>query len=364
VDSKGNPIICDPTSGCSLHLHGYVSYYFKENLAPPFYSSRNAIGVVVAVGNVGLELSDAHDDLRTYLSRDAGLTWFEIAQESVIYELGDHGGILVWAPYTRSTTQIWYSLDEGLTVKVFTFTNESVDVANILIEEGGDGQKFILYGSQNSKKVIFGLDFTDEQPRICDDDDYEIWSPSDGAHGDQHCFLGTTNLYLRRKRASECYNARNTDHLANKTYCNCTWEDYECRLGFEPSPRDPVTGEFQCEGPGTEPPDYCPLGTTYLAKSGLFYVTGTECVGTNLELVTRPCPGSRTTSGTTGNTGDGGNTTTIAIVVILITVVAIVGGIAFAVWRKPTLLGNLLGKFRKTENYAPVSTVADDEGDS
>jgi hypothetical protein len=31
------------------------------------------------------------------MSRDGGLTWFEIAKGSHIYEIGDHGGVIVLA---------------------------------------------------------------------------------------------------------------------------------------------------------------------------------------------------------------------------------------------------------------------------
>ena len=33
--------------------------------------------------------------VNTYFSRDAGLTWFEIAKGSHIYEFGDHGALIV-----------------------------------------------------------------------------------------------------------------------------------------------------------------------------------------------------------------------------------------------------------------------------
>ncbi len=35
--------------------------------------------------------------LNTYLSRDSGLTWQELIKGSHLYEIGDHGGLLVLA---------------------------------------------------------------------------------------------------------------------------------------------------------------------------------------------------------------------------------------------------------------------------
>jgi hypothetical protein len=34
--------------------------------------------VIIASGNVGSYLSNRKDEINTYLSRDAGLTWFEV----------------------------------------------------------------------------------------------------------------------------------------------------------------------------------------------------------------------------------------------------------------------------------------------
>ena len=66
--------------------------------APP-YSQESAIGIVMAVGNIGDRLTlDKGSRKGTFLSRDGGLTWSEIAKVPLIYEFGDHGGLLVAAP--------------------------------------------------------------------------------------------------------------------------------------------------------------------------------------------------------------------------------------------------------------------------
>ena len=43
-----------------------------------FYSTKNSIGIILGTGNVGSYLSNRKDEINTYLSRDAGLTWFEV----------------------------------------------------------------------------------------------------------------------------------------------------------------------------------------------------------------------------------------------------------------------------------------------
>jgi len=51
----------------------------------------------MAVGNVGKELDKRVDRMNTYLSRDGGLTWSEVKKGSHIYEIGDHGGLIIMA---------------------------------------------------------------------------------------------------------------------------------------------------------------------------------------------------------------------------------------------------------------------------
>lgn len=60
--------------GCSLHLNGGSS---KMNFGP-LYSNDNSVGLVIATGNVGKYLANRVDQVNTYLSRDSGLTWFEV----------------------------------------------------------------------------------------------------------------------------------------------------------------------------------------------------------------------------------------------------------------------------------------------
>lgn len=73
----------------------------------PFYSTENSVGIIMGTGNVGKYLASRPDQVNTYLSRDSGLTWFEVIlilinkkkvkKGSHIYEFGDHGGIIVMA---------------------------------------------------------------------------------------------------------------------------------------------------------------------------------------------------------------------------------------------------------------------------
>jgi Sortilin, neurotensin receptor 3, len=61
------------------------------------YSSEEAVGVIVSTGNTGLFLTSKDEEVNTYLSRDGGHNWYEILKGSHTYEIGDHGGIIVFA---------------------------------------------------------------------------------------------------------------------------------------------------------------------------------------------------------------------------------------------------------------------------
>jgi hypothetical protein len=69
-DSSGKKYDCG--ENCYLHLHGVNSKY------PQFYSVEKAVGIILGNGNVGKYLSQNEEDLSTFLSRDGGLSWFEV----------------------------------------------------------------------------------------------------------------------------------------------------------------------------------------------------------------------------------------------------------------------------------------------
>jgi len=111
-DSEGNKIDCFLEEGCSLNLEIYSS---NGRYAPP-YSQESSIGIIMAVGNVGYELDRKRPDrINTYLSRDGGLNWNEVKKGAHIYEIGDHGGLIVMAEHDKPTREIYYSFNEGKT---------------------------------------------------------------------------------------------------------------------------------------------------------------------------------------------------------------------------------------------------------
>ncbi|CAG9311653.1 unnamed protein product [Blepharisma stoltei] len=232
-DSNGKRVLCKDED-CSLHLHSITSQKFG-----PAYSSENAVGIIIGVGNVGKYLSNKPDELNTYLSRDGGLTWTEIKKGSYIYEIGDHGAIIVMADDQKATDKVYFSWNEGLTWDSVKFTDTPIEIDNIIIEPKATSQNFIIYGQIGEKGASVAIDFSSLHEPQCKgadkpgegSSDYELWSPNDGRAGNE-CLLGRKVEYVRRKRESECFNGEQFERGTFKYNCECTKADYECDLGF------------------------------------------------------------------------------------------------------------------------------------
>jgi len=223
---------------CNLHFHGFSS------ANPPFYSVESAAGIVIANGNVGQYLSYNEEEINTFLSRDGGYNWFEIKKGSHIYEIGDHGALIVIAEEDRPTNNIYYTWDEGLTWNELNISKDKIFIRNIIIEPTSTSQRFIVYGQTQNKKgvkkgVVVAVDFSSLHEPQCRNpnepgtanSDYETWSPNDGRLGHE-CLLGKKVMYVRRKREAECFNGETLEKNNIVEFCDCTEDDYECEVGW------------------------------------------------------------------------------------------------------------------------------------
>lgn len=228
---------------CGLHLHS-VSSRLQYG---PLYSTENSIGVILSTGNVGKHLSYRADQVNTYLSRDGGLEWHRINEGSHIYEIGDHGGLIVLASDQHATTVLQYSWDEGLTWESFQFSEDPVEVTNILTEPSNTATRFVVYGTTQTKNdngrieeqgIVATVDFKNLHQRNCQgvttpndkDSDYEEWTPNGKINPE--CLMGKKVTYVRRKREAQCFNGEEMERQKLIDFCKCTEEDWECDLGF------------------------------------------------------------------------------------------------------------------------------------
>mmetsp|Transcript_105106 Transcript_105106/g.307137 ORF Transcript_105106/g.307137 Transcript_105106/m.307137 type:complete len:859 (-) Transcript_105106:22-2598(-) len=227
IDYHGKDIKCDPAN-CWLHLHDFTEI---PNFAP-VYSYRNAVGIIMANGNVGPYLSTKKEDANTYLSRDGGLTWSEVHKGSFIYEFGNHGGLLVMADMAKPTKEALFSWDEGSTWRNFQISDKPVRVNNVIIEPDAMATKFLLYGDRDRVGIAKLIDFSSVHKRTChgaaaagtSDSDYEKWNVP--------CILGRQGVYTRRKQQSQCFNNETTERYRSRRPCACQQSSYECEIGF------------------------------------------------------------------------------------------------------------------------------------
>jgi len=303
-DNNNQPFNCQGV--CKLNLHGWTSF---DNQFGPFYSVKSAVGIAIANGNVGPYLSHDPTDNYIMISRDAGLTWNAIYQGPAIYEIGDHGALIVLAPIGAPTNMIYYTTTEGTTPLIpFQFSDSQIYVHNIVIETSFTGTSFILLGWRlNNTPVLFGLNFTGVWSRKCGQSDYEKWSPSDGRpalHNNQSCVLGRETVYKRRLPTADCFNPEGHEVVLNTTNCTCTKADFECDFYYSRNANDLC--ELEKGANLTYPPDHCPPGGVYYKTSGYRLEPGNTCSGTFAEYVgTGPfdCPGSDNEGSGSGSKG-------------------------------------------------------------
>ncbi|KAI5476446.1 signal sequence binding protein [Pseudohyphozyma bogoriensis] len=239
-DALGQPYSCRTTS-CALHIHGYT-----ERRDPrATYSSPSAVGLMMAVGNVGESLSP-YTESDTFLTRDGGFTWEEVHKDAHLWEYGDQGSILLLVNDEEVTDHVTYSLNEGLTWQDYTF-GERIRVRTIQTVPMDTSRKFILFGVNPDKadsSVAVHLDFSSITNVKCKldlsnpaNDDFELWSPSE--EREEQCLFGRQTLYHRRIRDRNCYvGERLTQPHKIEKNCPCTVEDFECEFNYKRDARD------------------------------------------------------------------------------------------------------------------------------
>lgn len=95
---------------------------------------------MLATGNLGRRLTSNDSPKNLYISRDGGLTWKSTKPGSYIYEIGDHGALIVIAKKNQPTTEIEFSWDEGLTWESLKISDKSMYIENIIIEPNSVSQ--------------------------------------------------------------------------------------------------------------------------------------------------------------------------------------------------------------------------------
>eukprot|EP01117_Protostelium_nocturnum_P007371 TRINITY_DN2640_c0_g1_i1.p2 TRINITY_DN2640_c0_g1~~TRINITY_DN2640_c0_g1_i1.p2 ORF type:complete len:780 (-),score=223.58 TRINITY_DN2640_c0_g1_i1:514-2853(-) len=237
VDMNGKSIDCkekiDQNRGkCTLNLNGPYEDSFGKMMAP-----IHAIGLILATGTVGTATQSASEGskMSTWLSRDAGVHWKQVLPYSSIYNVANHGSLILAMKHTSQHRNISYSWNFG------NDWNECLlpfgfYVTKVHTGYNGTSLHFIIEGEQvengKSSGVLVHFDLSGMHTKKCTDKDYEKWTPTNGKDA-THCLLGKSNTYKRRKTSEKCFTGSSIERVAESSICPCGVEDYECDFCHE-----------------------------------------------------------------------------------------------------------------------------------
>ncbi|KAL2444568.1 Vacuolar protein sorting/targeting protein 10 [Exophiala dermatitidis] len=294
------------TDKCSLHIHSYTERADKSAT----FSSPSAVGLMLAVGNVGEYLARKDDESTdTFITRDAGITWSSVKKGSYMWEYGDQGSIIVIVKESQPTKSLFYTLDEGQSWIEYEFSPKiEMQIDAITTLPSDNSLNFLLWGREigaGARRGIFtvNVDFSGllQRQRQCDldeknpvNDDYFLWEPKHPMQ-DDNCLFGHVAQYHRKRPEADCYNGKQIDHLHNiARNCSCTRQDFECDYNYQ------MQADGSCElVPGLQPADHeqnCrdnPDQVEFWYPTGYRRIPLTTCQG-GLELdkiESKPCTG-------------------------------------------------------------------------
>lgn len=301
-DSEGNKYKCPGSSleRCSLNLHGYTERLDYRDT----FSSQSAVGMMLAVGNVGDYLTPLHDG-NTFFTNDGGITWKEVKKGFYMWEFGDQGSIIVIVNGRDNTNVIYYTLDEGDTWNEYKFSDELMRIEDIATVPSDSSRKFLLIGrapvNRGEVSVTIQIDFTDLFSRQCvlddnnpDNDDFELWTPSHPFQ-ENNCLFGHESRYFRKIKGQDCYIGRSLLEPHQILHnCSCNRQDYECDFNYERA----ADGSCQLVT-GYSPPDHSlicaemPGTIEYWIPTGYRRIPLSTCQGGREfdKVEAKPCPG-------------------------------------------------------------------------
>jgi len=113
---KGPKEECPPQEDCHMNLRSKTS-----TSRSGFYSTPSAVGILLGTGNVGNSLETRDEMVQTYISRDAGWSWSKILNTSSVFEISNHGGLILAADNIHTTNEIRYSFFGFFCLFIFFF---------------------------------------------------------------------------------------------------------------------------------------------------------------------------------------------------------------------------------------------------
>ena len=237
-DAEGKKWECDinKPEECSLHLHSYTERSDPRDT----FSSPSAVGMMMGVGNVGKYLGwKKGDDVYTFVTWDAGITWTAVRKGNYMWEYGDQGSIIVIIEENAETNVGYYTLNEGRDWMAFEFSDRKVKVTDLTTVPSDGSKSFVIWATTGSEVWTINVDFSGLRDRTCkldensgsdDEGDFTLWSPKHPLQQDGYCLFGHVTRYHRKKPEADCWIGAQFNSLHGKDYrqnCTCTRQDFE-----------------------------------------------------------------------------------------------------------------------------------------
>lgn len=231
---------CKIENGCSLHVLYVRSFDSEGN-----YVTGPTPNILVASGTTGDHLGHFRN-LKTFVSRDGGLTWRLAINLGAVFSFGDQGNIIVAFPYSgrkgAAASKLLYSLDQG---KQWTELKLEAPIfpVQLISTIDGTGTKFVLSGINPSstmgdyEQMLYAFDFSNAfDGAKCDKDkDFEkVYARVAEGQSGSLCINGHTESFMRRKADSKCFvSTLFEDIKVIEDPCECTEKDFECSPYFK-----------------------------------------------------------------------------------------------------------------------------------
>uniref|UniRef100_A0A6P7GQQ3 Sortilin-related receptor-like isoform X2 n=1 Tax=Diabrotica virgifera virgifera TaxID=50390 RepID=A0A6P7GQQ3_DIAVI len=284
VSAEGQWSGCVTRRNCSLHLSQKFNQLFSDTRSVGILSSKSAPGFIMATGVLGENLKNQYG---IYISSDGGVTWRQTLRELYFFNMGDHGGILSAAKYSKTneeTRHIEYSTDEGRSWYQTEFNNEKLRLYGLMTEPGKNTTLFTIFGSlpEHHQWIIVKVDFTKVFERKCTKDDYNMWSPSHSEDIRNYipCEMGLQVAYQRRMPLAKCLNGLDYIQLKSTVVCECDLLDFECDSGFARVGSPPRCIRDKSSSLDVyKVPAPCKPGNFYNRTKGYRKIAADSCVG-------------------------------------------------------------------------------------
>ncbi|XP_022099300.1 sortilin-like [Acanthaster planci] len=233
VKAPEGSVCKNSATSCNLQIHNRYSQTEGLNVPSSPLSQQNAVGLILAHGNVADALETHPPDV--FVSNDGGYNWTKALAGPHHYTLTNNGGLLLAISAEQDVTNIIkFSYDEGHCWNEYQFIKEPFSITGLLPEPSTNSLNVSIwgFGVEDRRWRIVTIDFSAVLKNECTEADFVEWVPH-LSNNNKGCLLGLNETFERVKPDSLCHlNYIHRPKAKVSDPCLCTKDDYECDFGF------------------------------------------------------------------------------------------------------------------------------------